>query len=274
MLNVQTKRGCAYRCSYCTYPYLEGFGLREKDPVKVADELEIISTEHGIKHVFFVDSVFNYPEKHALEICKEIIRRKIKIRWSAYIRPQMQDLAILEVMQEAGCKSIELGTDSMAEETLASMNKTLSIDEIFRFCEKCNELNIDFCHSLIFGAPGETEATVKKTVANVNLTNPTAVIAFVGIRIFPNTTLADYAVKSGYLGSLEEIGLEPVFYVDRQVETHIIDYLKEVLKRYPKWIIPGIEAFDAGFLKNLRDRNKKGMSWEMKKFTEYVKDFQ
>ena len=271
MLNIQTKRGCAFNCSYCTYPYLEGYKVRPKRPAVVVDEIEQIVDRYRVKHFFFVDNVFNYPESHAFDVCNEIIKRGVKIKWYAYIRPQGKDLNLINMLKEAGCRSIELGTDSMAMPTLESMSKQLKIDDIFTFCERCREVGINYCHSLLFGAPGETFETIKTTVTNVEATEPDAIIAFLGIRIYPNTPLAKYCVETGYIKNRDKIGLEPVFYMNREVEGGIIDYLKGVMKRDERWIIPGIEALDLEFFNLLRRKKKKGLMWEMKKYINYIK---
>jgi radical SAM superfamily enzyme YgiQ (UPF0313 family) len=235
----------------------------------IVDELERMVQDLNIKSFFFVDSVFNFPEEHAMEICREIIRRGLRLRWSAYIRPTFKDPEMLSVMKEAGCKSIELGTDSMDPEILKSMNKNLNLDEIFEFCEKAYDLNIDYAHSLIFGAPGENLDTVKNTVKNVNATNPTAVLGFLGIRVFPNTLLADHCIKTGYYKE-DQINLDPVFFISEDRFQEIYDYLQQVLKEDQRWIIPGIEEFDLGLLQEIRKRKKRGMSWELKKFVDYL----
>ena len=35
---IQTKRGCVYKCVYCTYRNVEGWGYRTRNPERVADE--------------------------------------------------------------------------------------------------------------------------------------------------------------------------------------------------------------------------------------------
>src|SRR5437899_2005308 len=32
MANLQTKRGCHYKCTFCAYPVIEGRGMRTRDP--------------------------------------------------------------------------------------------------------------------------------------------------------------------------------------------------------------------------------------------------
>ena len=58
MLNVQTQRGCHFRCCYCTYPLIEGRRHRRRPPEAVAEEFEQLQ-RLGAKYVFIVDSIFN-----------------------------------------------------------------------------------------------------------------------------------------------------------------------------------------------------------------------
>jgi radical SAM superfamily enzyme YgiQ (UPF0313 family) len=47
MGNVQTKRGCVFKCNYCTYPLLEGNRFRARDAGDVVDELEALMADYG-----------------------------------------------------------------------------------------------------------------------------------------------------------------------------------------------------------------------------------
>ncbi len=59
--SIQTKRGCALKCSYCVYNNIEGHAYRLRNPVEVVDELEEAVKGHGVKAIDFVDSTFNLP---------------------------------------------------------------------------------------------------------------------------------------------------------------------------------------------------------------------
>lgn len=267
LIGVQTQRGCVFKCAYCTYPFLEGYRLNTRSAVNVVDELEYLKNTFGTKYFFIVDSVFNHSEKHVKEVCLEIINRKLGIKWSAYLRPKFHDVKIFNIMKEAGCKSIELGTDALALPTLQSMQKGFTIDDVHNFCEQTRKVGIAFCHSLIFGAPGETEETVDITIKNVQATKPTAVLAFAGIRIFPKTTLAEYCLQSGYLKSEDEITIKPVFYIEPKLEKEwILNKLKEVAKNDKRWIVPGMTTPNVITQKLMRIFTKNGQLWEFKKY--------
>ncbi|MEJ2544240.1 MAG: lipid biosynthesis B12-binding/radical SAM protein [Calditrichaceae bacterium] len=266
LIGVQTQRGCVFKCAYCTYPFLEGYRLNTRSASDVVDELEYLKNTFGTKYFFIVDSVFNHSEKHVKEICKEIIDRKLSIKWSAYLRPKFHDAGIFGIMKEAGCKSIELGTDALAEPTLQSMHKGFTIDDVKSFCEETKKVGIAFCHSLIFGAPGETKETIDTTVKNVQATKPTAVLAFAGIRILPQTALAEYCLQSGYLNSEDEITIEPVFYIEPKLDKEwILNKLKEVANNDRRWIVPGMTTPNVLTQKLMRIFTKNGQLWEFKK---------
>ena len=82
-INIQLKRGCAFNCSYCTYPAIEGHAYRKRSPEKIIEEIQYWH-DQGITHYFFVDSVFNHPEDYALQIVNEIVR-KLKIHWTGFL---------------------------------------------------------------------------------------------------------------------------------------------------------------------------------------------
>lgn len=271
LLGIQSQRGCTFHCSYCTYPNLEGHQLAPRSPGVVVDEIEGLIRDLGARHLFFVDSVFNHKESHVFAICDEIARRRLKFKWSAYVRPRFRDPDLLPTMRAAGCKSIELGTDSLAEPTLKSMNKEFTIDDVFRFSEKCRASGILFCHNLIFGAPGETRDTVETTLRNVCETEPTAVLGILGIRIYPDTMIADQLVESGYLKSPEDIGLEPIFYVDEKVSDWIVPYLIDLERRNKLFIFPGLTTPKNPLgRKVLRLLTRQGLLWEAVRYRTMV----
>ena len=96
--SVQTKRGCTYKCVYCTYPVLEGSQLRRRNPRAVVDDIVILRDKFKAKYIFFVDSVFNDDEGAYLEVIDEMLRRDVSIPWTAYFKPKgMTDSIVLQM---------------------------------------------------------------------------------------------------------------------------------------------------------------------------------
>ena len=78
--SIQTKRGCSHLCVYCTYPLIEGKDFITRKASDIADEIREAHDRLGDITFEFVDSTFNDPENHAENICREIIKRKLKVR--------------------------------------------------------------------------------------------------------------------------------------------------------------------------------------------------
>jgi radical SAM superfamily enzyme YgiQ (UPF0313 family) len=71
-LQIQTKRGCALKCIYCTYNQIEGHRNRFRNPQFVADEIEYLLMKTGINGVEFTDSTFNVPLDHAKAVLRAV----------------------------------------------------------------------------------------------------------------------------------------------------------------------------------------------------------
>lgn len=271
MGNIQSKRGCASKCIYCTYPLIEGSAVRCRSPKSVGDELEIMQKEFGIQYVYFVDSVFNYPIDHALGICDEILKRKLTLRWSCYINPAHVTQELVRAMKKANCAGVEVGTDVASTEMLKNMNKNFTKDEIVRCSSFCRDAKLDFCHYLMLGGPGERIETLAETVAVMDQVNPTSVVATTGIRLYPRTSLYNRAVAEGVLDG--DAGrrhgmLEPLFYISPTIGSELIDRVAEYGKQRPHWVIPSTKKNMPTRIMNwiVRSAHFKGPTWRLFKY--------
>jgi radical SAM superfamily enzyme YgiQ (UPF0313 family) len=261
MGNIQTKRGCPFQCIYCTYPLLEGRAMRLRSPTLVAEEMENMLIS-GIDHFFVVDNAFNYPMTHASEICKEIIRRKLRVRWSCYANAGYVTAELVELLQEAGCTGLEFGIDSAHADMLANLGKCFTVEVVDQASSICRKAGISFCHSLLIGGPGETMETIRQTMDKVGEMFPTAVICMIGIRIFPRTELFDQAAKEGLINDDTNV-LNPVFYISPAIAEEILPFIESFSKKNKSWIFPGLNVnINAEIQKKLRRLGIKGPLWE------------
>ncbi|HYQ47823.1 MAG TPA: lipid biosynthesis B12-binding/radical SAM protein, partial [Thermodesulfovibrionales bacterium] len=193
MLNIQTKRGCPFRCIYCTYPKVEGRKVRMRDPAAVADELEAVVERSGARHFFIVDSIFNFPAAHATAVCNEIIRRNLDIQWSCYANPAYMNGELADIMVRAGCTGVEFGTDSLEDTVCRKLGKNFTWKKAAEASAVCKKSGLRFCHFVFAGSPGDTDETVRVTIKRLEELQPDAAVIMAGIRIFPGTVLADAA---------------------------------------------------------------------------------
>ena len=118
--NYISTYGCPYTCSFCA----SNGKLSKKGVREVVDDLETLAKE-GFTEISIQDNYFGYSPKRIKEICEEILSREIKISWDCQTRVEsMQDEGLLELMFEAGCDAIYIGTENFDMRILEKMRKT------------------------------------------------------------------------------------------------------------------------------------------------------
>ena len=266
MANVQTKRGCPFKCVYCTYPYLDGNRIRSRDAGDITDEVEELANKYGIDYLFFVDDIFNQPVDHAMDICRGIIKRGLKINWTCFATPKDMTPELLGLMKDAGCMGVEFGTDAASEETLQGMGKSFTLDDVRKVSGMCHDAGIEAAHYLILGGPGETEETLKETFRFMDEINPRAVIAMTGVRIYPNTGLEKMSIAQGVIKNGEDI-LQPRFYISPAIgEERLLSKVKDHALTRSNWIVPGLDIRNSEErMAVLRKFGNRGPLWNMLK---------
>lgn len=241
---VHTKRGCPLGCLYCNYPVMEGHRLRQRSAAEVADEIEQVMEAVGPRTFEFTDSTFNVPESHALGICEEIIRRKLKVNLSAVgVNPLTVSENLFARMKEAGFHSLVITPDSASEKMLKNLRKGFTVDHVRRTARLAKESGIRCTWFFLLGGPGETNETVEETVSFVeqNLNSSRFLtILMTGIRILPGTDLAGQAMAEKYLPGDADL-CDSFFYCSKEVdEGWVLQRINQAIARCPT-VVHGAE---------------------------------
>jgi radical SAM superfamily enzyme YgiQ (UPF0313 family) len=261
MGNLQTKRGCHYKCTFCAYPVIEGRGMRTRAPAAIAAEVARLIDEHGVDQFFVVDSVFNAPRGHAERVCEALRPLGHRIRWSCFVTPGNFSAELLDLMIAAGCQSIDFGTDAGSDTTLRAFRKSFNVEDVRAASAHCRARGFPFCHSLVFGGEGETWDTVAETIALMDECRPTAVTAMCGVRVYPETPLAATLLARRDVASVETL-FEPWFYIAPAVGDGLADHVRDVARARGNWLLPGMRVNDEERLfATLRGRGLRGDLW-------------
>jgi radical SAM superfamily enzyme YgiQ (UPF0313 family) len=261
ILNLQTKRGCPYRCIYCTYPHIDGHRLRFIDPDEVA-RTALRLQEAGAKYLFITDSTFNCDTDHSLNVAKAFIKARLTIPWGAFFAPFKPTADYYETMVAAGLTHVEFGTESLCDPILSVYGKPFCRDDIF-YAHKCaSDAGLHIAHYLLFGGPGEDENTLKETLTNADQLEKTVLILFCGMRIYPHTALHQIAIREGQITSGQNL-LEPVFYRSPVLNTDTITTM--VMERAmgrPHWVFGSGSEKSASIVSRMHARGHYGPLWE------------
>jgi len=220
--SIQTKRGCAFQCLYCSYPLLEGKQYRLRTPSSIVAEIEEAVLRLGTGVTFeFVDSTFNEPKGYAEEICRELIRRKIKVRMRTMgINPRNTSKELFGLMKEAGFAQIDVTPDSASPSIIRNLHKGFTLEDIQRTANLINEFDIPSMWFFLFGGPGENRETFNETVSFIDrCINPNDLVYMSGgLRIYPGTPLYEIALTEGIISASDNLLNPSVFYFSRDAK--------------------------------------------------------
>lgn len=258
MLNIQTKRGCPYRCIYCSYPHIDGRCVRTMDPEIIAENILRAKRDYGIDYLFFTDSVFNICPEYNVRLAETLVRRGTNIAWGAYFSPRGIDAEQMRLFRASGLTHIEYGTESFCDRTLEAYGKGFTFDDVVRASQLALDNGVYYAHFLILGGYGDTRERVRETIENSRRLEYTVLFPYAGMRIYPHTRLAELAMQEGIIDRNDDL-LAPSYYISPDFELE--EVRRAALATGKAWVFPDDEQ--SALVDTLRlKRNKKGPLWE------------
>ena len=161
--DLETTRGCPYRCRFCLYgKTLES--LRHFSLQRV--ELDVThAMENGATSIYLMDPTFNYPRQRCKEICRLLasLNPDRTVEFFTEVRAEIIDEEMADLFVKAGIRSVEIGLQSVSQETLKLMRRGLGTKHFIHGCKLLYERGIQAEIGMIVGLPGDTEDSIRKT---------------------------------------------------------------------------------------------------------------
>jgi len=262
MLNVQTKRGCPFRCTYCTYPAIEGRRLRLFPPEDVAREWAAL-VQAGAKFLFVTDAVFNSHVRHNLAVAEAVQRRGCTVPWGAFFAPLRPPPDYYRRLRAAGLTHAEFGTESLAPAMLRALRKPFSVEHALAAHREARAAGLFVAHYILLGGPGETRASVSETLDRCERLEGAALFFFCGIRIYPRTELHRIALAERQVTPGDDL-LAPRFYEPAGLPVAAIADLVATRARGRRhWVVGSGDQQMAAAMKRLYQRGRIGPLWEL-----------
>ena len=251
-VQIQTKRGCALRCSYCTYNNIEGKQYRLINPRRVADEIEILVKETGINHVEFADSIFNIPLSHAKEVLREVISKNLDLQLHTMgLSPAAVDEELLDLMKSAGFNEVDIGAESACDSILESLSKDFKRSDVISTANLLKKKKIPVTWFIMLGALAETRETVLETLNTMGRLASKWDLVFVstGVRVYNGSPLAEeirkhdiHCTSDNFLRPVkiepEKIGLADIHTIAKRYSFRFPNfYFYEKEHIIPGWIL-------------------------------------
>jgi len=160
-----TSRGCPYRCVFCSVSEQWGHKIRHRSPKNVVNEIEFLLKNYPfLEGIRFFDDVFTIDKNRVIEICQEIIKRKLNFTWECEARADAIDKELVREMKRAGCEFIDLGVESGSNKILKNIKKNITVEQAIDAVKIIKQAGIGLKVFIMHGLPGETYEDIRKTV--------------------------------------------------------------------------------------------------------------
>lgn len=217
-LGIEGKRGCDLGCAYCRYPYLSGGRIRLRPPKDIVQEMEMLHRDFGVQWFHFTDSVVNRPAAHFEAVCRELVARRLPVKWTGFFREDDFTLAQAALAERAGLVAIYFSGDALSDRGLKALGKRLTIEQLLGAARISAESGIlTMCHFLV-NLPGEREedhVEARDTLDRILEIHAPAgnlgAVIFNTLRLYPGAAVTRQLLESGWLHPQTDL-LYPVYY--------------------------------------------------------------
>lgn len=220
-LPIGSARGCAYGCGYCPWRVTARF--RERDPAHVAREVAHQCARFGTRAFAFRDPLLNLDRERVRSLARQL--RPLGVRFSAEMRADRLDGALLEELAASGLRSLELGVESVDRAMLAAENRcppeAREVEEAVRTAQR---LGIRVICNFLLGLPDDDVDKIEATIAWAQRLDSFAV-QFTIATPYPGTTLEDRVQMLSVLPS-DQTGFRPTFR-HPHIASHTLAALRE-----------------------------------------------
>jgi len=190
-----TSRGCPYRCTFCATP--KG-PYRERSAKNVADEMSACRRQ-GIKEFYFIDDTFNVRPERVFELCEEILRRRLEVKWSCRLRIDKTSTELLAAMRRAGCTRVQFGIETGTDEGLRVLNKGITVEQVRAAVASAKRVKMPVAAYFMLGCPHERSASdVERTIRLAKELDADMAL-FNVLTPLPGTPLFEEGVKRGVI---------------------------------------------------------------------------
>ena len=234
---VEVNRGCPFTCDFCVVPITHGNKFRERELVKVVDEIQFLMHKYGLKTFYLWGDSVTLNRKFMSAFCDEIIERKLSIKWLSNSRADtINSYEFACKLRAAGCWMLAMGVESSSNDIRDQMKKHLQIEEIKRAFSLLRQVKIRSLAFFILGHPNDTQATMNTTIKFALSLDPDYASFYPAVP-FPGTLLYEKCLADRELTSKDWSRFEYSNYVIQTAHLNASNVMKARSEAYIRFYL-------------------------------------
>ena len=250
--SLQTSLGCVFKCDFCMINLINRNDNQQIGIASSYSNMRFWSTDFiikefdkliqmGVKTIRIVDEMFLLNPKYYVPLCEKLAERNKndELRMWSYSRiDTVKRPDILKLVRKAGikwlCLGIESGDKSVRLEVAKGKFEDVDVTEVIK---KVHEADINVMANYIFGLPGDTKETMKRTFdLSLELCtagwNTYAAMALPGSQLYKNAVDKKIKLPTDYEGySFHSYETQPLP-TDTLKPEEILEYRDKSFKKY------------------------------------------
>jgi len=244
IVTVFCSKGCVTHCTFC---HRFNKGIRIIPPDIIIDRIKKLIERFNVGVVYFGDECFGASHKWLREFCELI--KPLNVLWRVSgMRVSQVSPDIIEMMKEAGCRTIIYGMEAGSERMLQVMEKRVSLADNYNAIRWTVEQGLYTVPQLVIGMPGECPETIKETADFMSYAmtldrslDPKRISINFALAL-PGTPLYEYGRSVGLIGAtIEEeeqylLSVSNVEAGDGIKTINFTHYPRLMLLSYPRFI--------------------------------------
>jgi radical SAM superfamily enzyme YgiQ (UPF0313 family) len=227
-IGVEVSRGCAARCSYCSYALVNGSAERRRPPGAVVSDMEALFEGWGIRHVFLASPLLNSDKESVSELLSTIADRGLPVTWEGYFGPRGLDGGMAALAVRSGCTGISLSPDAATARGMLELGKGFAPADVAAAIDAVRKTSLRLSLNIFPVLPGGGAMEIILSFArglewSARAGRSLRRLRFGTIRMVPGTVLS--------AGMEEADLLEPVFYGGKGLAARIAPLLARLLAK-------------------------------------------
>jgi len=159
-------RGCPFQCTFCSNPGMWTQRWIARDPVALADEMELYARKYQVTNFDFQDLTAIVKRQWIVDFCRELIARDLDITWQmpSGTRAEVFDAEVADLLYRSGCRALAFAPESGSPEILKAVKKQVDLGHMLEAMRSAVRRGLKLSCFIVIGFPDDTPATLRATL--------------------------------------------------------------------------------------------------------------